>query len=299
MKEKQAYLIVAHKDDLVFQTLLEMLDDPRNDIFIHMDAKNKDYQQEKTEGRAKFGRVYHCDRTSVTWGAYSMIHCELSLLEQAVQTGNYQHYHLLSGSDLPIKSQDDIVSFFEQHADKEFVRFERESFGYDFRVRYYHLFQEKTGRSHNVLVRGVNRGFILVQQMAGIKRNHRIDFQKGTQWFSITDELARYLVSKKDWVYRVFKDTFCCDEVFVQTIVYNSGFKDRLYHEEFDNDPEAVKRLIDWTRGKPYTFRSCDWDELKNSGMLFARKFDEKVDKEIIMQIKEAYSSTGKQKNMG
>ena len=87
--------------------------------------------------------------------------------------------------------------------------------------------------------------------------------------------------------------------MFVQTIVYNSGFKDRLYHEEFDNDPEAVKQLIDWTRGKPYTFRSCDWDELKNSGMLFARKFDEKVDKEIIMQIKEAYSSTGKQKNMG
>ena len=29
---KQAYLIITHKDDLVFQTLLKMLDDPRNDI---------------------------------------------------------------------------------------------------------------------------------------------------------------------------------------------------------------------------------------------------------------------------
>ena len=40
---KQAYLIMAHKDDFVFRTLLRMLDDSRNDIFIHMDAKNKDY----------------------------------------------------------------------------------------------------------------------------------------------------------------------------------------------------------------------------------------------------------------
>ena len=29
---KQAYLIITHKDDLVFQTLLKRLDDPRNDI---------------------------------------------------------------------------------------------------------------------------------------------------------------------------------------------------------------------------------------------------------------------------
>lgn len=43
---KQAYLIIAHKDDLVFRTLLKLLDDSRNDIFIHMDLKNVNYDEQ-------------------------------------------------------------------------------------------------------------------------------------------------------------------------------------------------------------------------------------------------------------
>lgn len=38
---KQAYLIIAHKDDLTFRTLISMLDNENNDIFIHMDKKVK------------------------------------------------------------------------------------------------------------------------------------------------------------------------------------------------------------------------------------------------------------------
>ena len=38
---KQAYLIIAHKDDLTFRTLISMLDNENNDIFIHMDKKSK------------------------------------------------------------------------------------------------------------------------------------------------------------------------------------------------------------------------------------------------------------------
>ena len=36
-REKQAYLIEAHKCDEMLLTLLRMLDVPWNDIFIHMD----------------------------------------------------------------------------------------------------------------------------------------------------------------------------------------------------------------------------------------------------------------------
>ena len=38
-REKQAYLIEAHKCDEMLLTLLRMLDVPWNDIFIHMDSK--------------------------------------------------------------------------------------------------------------------------------------------------------------------------------------------------------------------------------------------------------------------
>lgn len=50
---KQAYLIIAHKDDLTFRTLISMLDNENNDIFIHMDKKSKNYDEESIEKMGK------------------------------------------------------------------------------------------------------------------------------------------------------------------------------------------------------------------------------------------------------
>lgn len=152
---------------------------------------------------------------------------------------------------------------------------------YSNRVRYYHFLQEKCGCSHNVILRGSEKIIIFIQKAIRIHRNKEVDFQKGTNWFSITDDFARYIVGKEQWVKRVFKFTYCCDEVFMQTLLINSPYK------EFDNDPHAIMRLIDWNRGKPYTFRAADYDELCESDMLFARKFDASIDSEIIEMIME------------
>ena len=78
-----------------------------------MDAKNKLYNPSETLQLVKFSNIYHTRRIKVTWGGYSQIEAELILLEAATENGNYEHYHLLSGADLPIKNQEDIISFFE------------------------------------------------------------------------------------------------------------------------------------------------------------------------------------------
>jgi hypothetical protein len=70
--------------------------------------------------------------------------------------------------------------------------------------------------------------------------------------------------------------------VFLQTLLIAFPYIDNLYHKEFDNDLHAIMRLIDWKRGKPYTFRYSEFDELCESEMFFARKFDASVDSEII-----------------
>lgn len=46
-------------------------------------------------------------------------------------------------------------------------------------------------------------------------------------------------------------------------------------------------REIDWNRGNPYVFRTEDFEILMNSPCMFARKFDEKTDREIIERIYE------------
>lgn len=76
MAKKHAYLIMAHKCDYTLQTLIEVLDYPLNDIFIHMDAKNKEFSKD-TLPRCFFSKMHITQRTNVVWGGASMINAEL------------------------------------------------------------------------------------------------------------------------------------------------------------------------------------------------------------------------------
>ena len=75
-------------------------------------------------------------------------------------------------------------------------------------------------------------------------------------------------------------------EMFLQTVLYSSEYFKNVCRE-YDNVVLNCKRLIDWTRGIPYTYRKSDYDELMSSSAMFARKFSTKVDKEIIDMIYE------------
>ena len=55
-----------------------------------------------------------------------------------------------------------------------------------------------------------------------------------------------------------------------------------------DNDVHAIMRLIDWNRGDPYVFKCDDYEELASSDLLFARKFDSKVDSAIIERVRDS-----------
>lgn len=278
---KQAYLIMAYKTDIVFRTLIQMLDHPKNDIFIHMDAKNESYNPAETLKLVKHSRIFHTPRIKVSWGAYSQVEADLLMLEAATSQGKYQHYHLLSNSDLPIKKQDDIIAFFESHGGAEFMTI-GETFKNEDRVRYYYPFQEIKGKKGSFLVRVVAKICLLLQKIAHVHRNKGINFRKGTDWCSITDELARHILSKREWIREVFHDTFIPTEQFIHTILINSPLR--------KNHVNSHMRLIDWKRGRPYTFRMSDLEQIKNSPAMFARKFDADIDAEIITKIQELYS---------
>lgn len=67
-------------------------------------------------------------------GGYSLVNAEMILLRKATEVGHYNHYHLLSGQDLPIQSQETIQKFFLKNSDKEFVGFDKDIFTYGDRV---------------------------------------------------------------------------------------------------------------------------------------------------------------------
>lgn len=41
--QKHAYMIIAHNEFDLLEILVRLLDDPRNDIYVHIDAKVKDF----------------------------------------------------------------------------------------------------------------------------------------------------------------------------------------------------------------------------------------------------------------
>ena len=69
---KQAFLILAHKSDFTFRTLISMLDDENNDIFVHMDKKNRDYNEDEIVNIVKKSNIYHTERTNVAWGGIAL-----------------------------------------------------------------------------------------------------------------------------------------------------------------------------------------------------------------------------------
>lgn len=282
---KFAYLLMVHKWDETLKTLLKLLDDPRNDLFIHVDKKCKEFPFEIAKAVPKYSRCIFTERLRVTWGGYSQIAAELMLLKTACSHGSYDYYHFLSGQDLPLKTQEEIHSFFEQQQGHEFVQFYSKKFHEENRVQYFYPFQDICGRGDSLFtypVRCVDKIAVQMQKVIHLSRNKNIKFQKGANWFSITDSFARYVVDKESWIKKTFRFTRCADEVFLQTVLINSPYIDNLYWTEFNSDMHAIMRLIIWEGEGPHVFTIEDKDIIGNTDLLFGRKFDASKDKDIV-----------------
>ena len=116
--KKHAYLIIAHNEFYILEKLIKLIDNEKNDIFLHIDKKVKNFDFKKFERMVKKSNLYFTKRIDVVWASSSQIKCELLMLEEATKKGNYSYYHLISGVDLPIKSQEYIHDFFDNCGNK-------------------------------------------------------------------------------------------------------------------------------------------------------------------------------------
>lgn len=215
-------------------------------------------------------------------GGYSQIQCELDLLREALALGHHFYYHLLSGADLPLRPVREINGFYESSGGKEFINYEdptRYARQYELRLKYRHYFRERCGRDKNVFT-VLNKGLYVGQRLLRLPNKQTIpesEFAFGSNWFDITESLARYVLGREDDIRRWYEDTSNADEVFLQHLVWNSEWRDRLWRPELDNGMEGNMRYINWVgsvNAGPRTMDDSLADEAISSGMMFARKFD-------------------------
>lgn len=268
---KHAYLILAHHEFALLQTLIGCLDDARNDIYVHVDKKVKTLPELHAE---KARLVLLRNRVDVRWGDYTVVEAEFALFSAAKKNGPYAYYHLLSGVDLPIKSQDYIHRFFEAHKGKEFIGYTLTGMTPETvrKVQRWHLFPGDF-KNRSQVRRVLRSGWIRVQEAVGYRRNRQVDFKKGSQWVSVTEAMARCFLEHEMWARKVFTHTFCSDEMVFQTLCWDSPLRFALYNTQ--DDGTGCMRLIGWRdNGELVDWSAADYDRLAASPALFARKFN-------------------------
>lgn len=269
---KHAFLIIAHNNWWQLKKLIECLDSDTHDIYVHVDKKSKDFDESYfrnsvTKSSLKFYREFE-----VYWGGFSQVQVEIFLLKQAYTNG-YDYYHIISGSDLPLKNNEKIDSFFEKNNGKEFILYDEDALKgnpeISRRAKYYHYLQNYRRRYaekwKNSFFTFCERISLVLQIVFGVNRVKSLDWQikYGSQWVSITDELVKVILANEEKITSVFSYTNCADELFIQTIAFNCGFKDHIFQPV--GKQAANLRCIDWSRGKngnPYTYRLKDIDML-------------------------------------
>ena len=277
--ERHAYLILAHNDIPLLESLLCCLDDGRNDIYLHWDAKAGSVPALWTNSS---NLNVLDERVKVNWAAFSMVEAEYNLFRAASKNGPYAYYHLLSGVDLPIKSQDYIHSECERMAGTEFIAYaDAPQTELDYRVQHYFLYPEEFKRA-GMIKKAVRNTIIKIQDLVRYRRTDTV-LKKGSQWCSVTQDFVEYLLSKEAEVKELFNHTFCPDELFIQTVCFNSPYKDRV--RKADSEFEGNLRFIKWVDGELLPITREDLPALRGSDRWFARKFSSK-DMDLVNEIK-------------
>lgn len=284
---KKAYVIMAHKNPLQVCRLVSRLNDGFSDFFIHID---------KTVAIAPFEIlkeisqvVQFVERADSKWGGFGFVQASLNGLK-AVRDSNkhFDRVFLLSGQDYPIKSNDHINDFLEKYPKSVFIEYfpipdYQKWNGKDrgglyrvdkfyFGLKWYELLQSKS----------IN---LLSTYLPFLRRKIPNEMKPfaGSAWWSVDLYTLNYILDydTNHPEYRAFhQSTFVPDELFLQMIVGNS--KDEVLLKSLENDN---RRLIIWENSAaahPNTLKANDFAAIQASEQLFARKFDEKMDAEIL-----------------
>lgn len=280
---RHAFLLMMTTLDEQGVFLINSLAHSQVDVYVNIDKKNADSLILGSE--IQNDRVTFIRPIEVNWGGYSQIQAEIALLEEMSLRAKYDYVHLLSGKDALIKPIGDVVSFFEQVPQMEFVQLEERNTQYIFeKVQYRYPLQEMVGRGKNIGW-AAQKLMLQIQKKIGLHENvveRYGNWYKGSQWFSITGEFAEYILRNRMQIEEVFKGKQAVDEIFIPTLLMNSSFRSRLSNSEFGN-----LRYIDWNdqKNSPKTLTSDDFEKIMDSGKLFARKIDWAVDKSLMEKL--------------
>lgn len=244
------------------------------DFYVHIDKKSA-LRADDISQRANVCSVY-----KIYWGAVEHLKAFLLLMEQAYTSGKgYDFYHLATGQDFfacPLSKFDSLLKpgniymdIFHLpkkgwwHGGLHILRYKTLASKMDLRLRCNKL---------------LDKLYLYWQYLTCQARPlPAYPLAGGSVYFSISTGGVKFILESaiaKDLLGRM-ENTTCAEEIFFQTVLINSRYRDRIIANNL--------RYMDWSVPSPPKFLTeKDFEKIVQSGSLFCRKIDSNVSKKLI-----------------
>jgi hypothetical protein len=311
---KKCYLITAYDQPAQLARLVTALQADQICFFIHIDKKFDIVPFRAALTGQK--NVKFIEQMKVNWMGYTQVASTLALMREAAKE-RCDYYTILSHSDYPIKSNQYILDFFSR-ANTEFISFWKlaDHPVWLYKVRYYYAIDIVPLMNYRqaFFPRLYWSTFYKLMRFMRFRRFPAgLEPYGGCGWWSLSHGCLSYVldfVEKNPAFVRFYQYTHSPTEMFFQTIILNSEWAPRVqnyaaYQEWSRTTSFADKdgggcmlsedsfnfRHIDWSPsrcddpGRPATLDDRDFEALRDSPNLFARKFDEHTSKSLLDRV--------------
>jgi hypothetical protein len=263
------YLILVHRYPDQFKRLFRALYNDQNHYVVHVDKNSgTDLAAEIRDFLRPYSNADMIRSEKAIWGGYSLVDAELRGMKRLLEMGEWSHFINLSGQDFPLKPQTQIMAYLNANLHREFIKVMDQD-------------QHRPDTMHRV-------SEYVVELEESIQRTARLrpfltDATPyiGNQWMIVTRAFCEFVCHDPsvDRYKAFYENTLIADEGFFQTVMMNCAIESEITSDDL--------RMIDWIADgdiklRPRTYQRADAADLKASSNLFARKFDQTVDGEIL-----------------
>lgn len=303
---KIIYIISGYKLPEQFIRLVNRLGTDDCTILIHIDKKTDARIYAHIQAALKrYSNIYFLDRHVCRWGDFGHVRATLKGIQKIVDLDLPGEYViLLTGQDYPIKSNSELQTFLHQSRGRSYIDFfpiPAKNWGIKGgleRLAYFHwhilgrhfswpIAREFKTAPMNKLMPFLSNLIPFTQKVPG-----DLKLFCGSSYWCLSrvcvEYVHKFISHNTDYEKFFMKHVNIPDEMFFQTILLNSEFKDQLVN--------TTMTYVDWTRPTPpypAILGQDDYDALIKTEHFFARKFDNNVDARILDLLDERNTSIG------
>lgn len=301
-----AYCISAYTDPEQCGRLIKALHRDAH-FFIHLDKKVELSSYKGVverillcgTGQLTVDNVHYVKQLPIKWATLSQVGYQMEMLKAACEFSvDFDYIFMLSAFDYPLWPNSKICSFLNDRYGSEFIE------GMEVQKTFYldNLQREIRpsfeirciGAIGNWLLRGIIRRVckalkIRKKRSLQLRDGTKLTVYKGSDYFCITKRLAEYALSyysAHPEIKRYFRNTFAPSETLIHTIVFNSPFKRNCICCVPPYKGLKYMTPLHYISGTDIkVLCSSDYDQLIDSGKMFARKFRTGVSEDLIHRI--------------